>query len=327
MNPEMGLAQAFAAEILEQAEGDPVADLTIHDSAIALSAAVARDAYALGVTAQSARGTARSLPLAGACGFSPGGRCECREGRGYPLTAAGLFLPSRPAACPSWCAISLTGPKPKPPSGVVGAGRLREQKALTRSPFGVAGEVRLANAVAGRGRGVSAGGVCAPCRDAGRAERLSRDRSDCGTARSMLDAQCAASAARLAAGNRTRRLRWPRPDLVDSSDGEGRAEVNLRPCRMRRPKARARAVSRMPRPPGRIAWTLDVGRVSANGHADGLRRQRFGDVLTGASRSVRIRFGLSAAAMPVRGGPSFARCLRGPGLGRLGVRLHGEPGE
>jgi phosphate transport system substrate-binding protein len=253
MNPEMGLAQAFAAEILEQAQGDPVTDLTIHDSALALSAAVARDAYALGVTAQSARGTARSLPLAGACGFSQVADANAVKAEDYPLTAPVYFYLA-PRRLPQLVRDFLDWTETEAAERVVAQAGYVNQS-LTRTPMGLQG-MRLANAVAAAGDEVPLAELQRLVATLGRAERLSATfRFADGSIE--LDAQSRASAARLAAAIERGAFDGRRLIFVGFSDGEGRAEVNLR-LSMRRAESARTAVLAIAEAAGPDRVTLDV---------------------------------------------------------------------
>jgi phosphate transport system substrate-binding protein len=253
MNPEMGLAQAFAAEILEQAQGDPVTDLTIHDSALALSAAVARDAYALGVTAQSARGTARSLPLAGACGFSQVADANAVKAEDYPLTAPVYFYRA-PRRLPQLVRDFLGWTETEAAERVVAQAGYVNQS-LTRTPMGLQG-MRLANAVAAAGDEVPLAELQRLVATLGRAERLSATfRFADGSIE--LDAQSRASAARLAAAIERGAFDGRRLIFVGFSDGEGRAEVNLR-LSMRRAESARTAVLAIAEAAGPDRVTLDV---------------------------------------------------------------------
>ena len=86
-----GLAQYFLAEILN-ASGDGMAPgITRHAELAALSDAVSRDPFALGVTTLSAVGNARDLPLSGTCGFAIEATPDTLKSEDYPMTAP-IFL-------------------------------------------------------------------------------------------------------------------------------------------------------------------------------------------------------------------------------------------
>jgi phosphate transport system substrate-binding protein len=239
MSPEMGLAQAFAAEILDPSAGDPVPGLTTHESAMALSAAVARDAYALGVTAQSARGAARSLPLAGACGFSQVADANAVKAEDYPMTAPVYFYLA-PQRLPQLVRDFLAWTETEAAERVVAEAGYVDQS-LTRTPLSLQG-MRLANAVTAAGGEVPLAELQRLVDTLGRAERLSATfRFADGSIE--LDAQSRASAARLAAAIERGVFDGRRLIFVGFSDGEGRAEVNQRLSRRRAETAREAVLS------------------------------------------------------------------------------------
>ena len=243
-----------------------------------------------------------------------------------------------PPPAPAGAADSpLTGPKSKPAERFPSRRPGYVNQSLTRHPHGGCRGMRLCLNLpwpAPRARRkCPLAGSCG-----GLLETLGRGRADCTADLTDLadgsDRRLDAQSRRLAARPWPRvsnapRLRWPAGlDLrrILGRRRPGRSEPA--PCRCA-PRRKKRAHGRPrdpPRPPGRIRVTLDVD-------AFGARPCRWpattaiGDVpSTGASRSGWIRRPF-AAAMPSGAGAVFARCLRRPGLGRLGVRLHGEPGE
>jgi phosphate transport system substrate-binding protein len=255
MNPEMGLAQAFAADLLDDAAGDPVAGVTTHDSARALSAAVARDAYALGITAQSARGTARSLPLAGACGFSQLADANAVKAEDYPLTAPVYFYLA-PRRLPLLVRDFLDWTETEAAERIVAQAGYVNQS-LTRTPMALQG-ARLANAVAAAGDEVPLSELQRLVDTLGRAERLSTTfRFADGSV--DLDPQSRASVARLAAAIERGAFDGRRLIFVGFSDGEGRAEVNRRLSLRRAEAARAAVLAAAEgAEPDRVTLDLDA---------------------------------------------------------------------
>lgn len=234
MAPEMGLAQGFAAEILDTGAVDPSLGVTTHDSAMALSAAVARDAYALGVTPQSARGAARSLPLAGACGFSQVADAAAVKAEDYPLTAP-VYLYLAPRRLPQLVRDFLAWTETEAAERIVAEAGYVDQS-LTRTPLSAQG-MRLANAVTAAGGEVPLSELQRLVSSMARVERLSATfRFADGSVE--LDAQSRASATRLAAAIERGDFDGRRLVFVGFSDGEGRAEVNLGLSRRRAEAAR-----------------------------------------------------------------------------------------
>ena len=78
--PDTSLAEALEARL-----GNPVAATILHKTAGDLAAAVARDPYALAITARSDIGTARALPLSDSCGFPLQPSSLAIKAEDYPL--------------------------------------------------------------------------------------------------------------------------------------------------------------------------------------------------------------------------------------------------
>ena len=149
MEPGMGLAQALAARMsVPDIGAGPAAGAVTHDSATALSAAVAGDAYALGITAQSAQGAARSLPLAGACGMAQTADANAVKAEDYPLTAPVYFYLA-PRRLPQLVRDFLDWTETAAAERIVARSGYVNQR-LTRTPLGLQG-VRLANAIGAAG--------------------------------------------------------------------------------------------------------------------------------------------------------------------------------
>ncbi len=225
LEPELGLAQFFVDRILSaEGTGSPSPAITRHASASALAIAVSRDAYAIGVTAQSARGAARSLPLAGACGFSQMADANAVKAEDYPLTAPVLIYLA-PRRLPQLVRDFLDWTETEAAERTVAEAGFVNQT-LTRTPLSLQGE-RLANAVAAAGAEVPLEDLQRLVTTLGGAERLSATfRFADGSV--DLDAQSRASVARLAASIEQGAFDGRRLTFVGFSDGEGPAAVNLR---------------------------------------------------------------------------------------------------
>ncbi|MBF9058711.1 OmpA family protein [Rhodobacterales bacterium HKCCSP123] len=237
MSPEMGLAQAFGSGLLGMDMDDPTPGTTLHDSAVALSAAVARDAYALGVTAQSAQGAARSLPLSGACGLSQVADANAVKAEDYPMTAP-VYVYLAPQRLPQLVRDFLVWTETEAAERVVADAGYIDQ-GLTRASLSVQG-MRLANAIAAAGAEVPLAELQRLVGTLGSAERLSSTfRFANGSVE--FDAQSRAAAARLAAAIERGDFDGRRLIFVGFSDGEGPAEVNLR-LSLRRAEAAREAV-------------------------------------------------------------------------------------
>jgi len=210
--------------ILPAADGATAADIARHASTAGLAAAVAGDAYALGITAQSARGLARSLPLAGACGFSQPADANAVKAEDYPLTApVHVYLAPRrlPQLVRDFLAWTETEAAER---AVADAGFVNQS--LTRTPLALQG-TRLANAVTAAGDEVSLDELQRLVATLDGAERLSTTfRFDDGSI--DLDAQSRASVARLAAAIERGAFDGRRLVFVGFSDSEGQAALNLR---------------------------------------------------------------------------------------------------
>jgi phosphate transport system substrate-binding protein len=225
LDADLGLAQVFETRILPggmSALGTGA--LTRHASARDLASAVARDAYAIGITAQSARGAAQSLPLAGSCGFSQAADANAVKAEDYPLTAP-VYIYLAPRRLPQLVRDFLIWTESETAERTVAAAGFVNQS-LTRTPMALQG-MRIVNAIAAAGDEVSLDELQRLVTTLGQAERLSSTfRFDDGSI--DLDAQSRASVARLAAAIERGAFDGRRLIFVGFSDSEGRAEVNLR---------------------------------------------------------------------------------------------------
>lgn len=225
LDAELGLAQSFEERILSGVGfTGPDPTVTRHASAGALAIAVARDAYAIGVTAQSARGAARTLPLAGDCGFSQMADANAVKAEDYPLTAPVLIylaprrLPQLVRDFLEWTETDAAE------RTVAGAGFVNQS--LTRTPLSLQG-TRLANAITAAGDEVALDDLQRLVTTLSGAERLSATfRFADGSV--DLDGQSRASVSRLAAAIEQGAFDGRRLTFVGFSDGEGQAEVNQR---------------------------------------------------------------------------------------------------
>jgi phosphate transport system substrate-binding protein len=236
MQAEMGLAQAFAARISGPSiAARPIEGAVTHDSAMTLSAAVADDAYALGITAQSAQGAARNLPLAGACGMSQVADANAVKAEDYPLTAPVYFYLA-PRRLPQLVRDFLAWTETAAAERIVAQAGYVNQS-LTRTPLGLQG-VRLANAIGAAGQEVPLAELQRLVRTLRTADRLSSTFRFAGGS-VELDAQSRASAARLAAAIERGAFDGQTLFFVGFSDSEGDAAVNRRLSRRRAETARA----------------------------------------------------------------------------------------
>jgi len=223
LDPGLGLAQNFESRIMPDGE-IAASDVTRHRSMTALARAVARDAYALGISAQSARGAARSLPLAGACGFSQSADANAVKAEDYPLTAP-VYLYLAPRRLPQLVRDFLAWTETEAAERAVAEAGLVNQS-LTRMPISIQGR-RIANAIAAAGEEVALTELQRLVDSLGQAERLSATfRFADGSV--DLDAQSNAWVARLAAAIERGAFDGRRLIFVGFSDAAGRAEVNLR---------------------------------------------------------------------------------------------------
>jgi len=220
----LGLAQVFETRILPETEDATAAEITRHASTVDLAAAVAGDAYALGITAQSARGLARSLPLSGACGFSQAADANAVKAEDYPLTAP-VFVYLAPRRLPQLVRDFLAWTETETAERAVAEAGFVNQS-LTRTPLSLQG-TRLANAVAAAGEEVALEDLQRMVETLDGAERLSTTfRFEDGSI--DLDAQSRASVARLAAAIERGAFDGRRLIFIGFSDSAGRAELNLR---------------------------------------------------------------------------------------------------
>ena len=91
-----GLAQAVADRLLGPVELALSGDVRRHDRSSGLARAVSTDIFAIGIASYAETGTARMLPLTGACGFTLAAGRRAIKTEDYPLSAPMfLYLPAR----------------------------------------------------------------------------------------------------------------------------------------------------------------------------------------------------------------------------------------
>lgn len=220
--PGLGLAQSLSDRLrLPEDDSLPV---TRHTSAAGLADAVARDPYAIGITAQSARGLARVLPLTGACGLVQMATTDAVKAEDYPLTAP-VFVYLAPQRLPQLLRDFLAFTETAAAERAVAASGFVNQT-LTRTPLALQGH-RLANAIAAGGEDIGLDDLQALVEAMRGTERLSATFRFAGGA-ADLDAQSRASAARLAAAIERGVFDGRRLVFAGFSDGEGSAEINER---------------------------------------------------------------------------------------------------
>lgn len=224
LEPDLGLAQAFSAQVLLPSGTELSPSITRHSTTSALAEAVAQDTYAIGITSLSGIGQGRTLPLNGPCGLSQSATIDAVKAEDYPLTAP-VYMYLGPRRLPLLVRQFLEFAETDEAEH-----RIREagfvDQLLTRTPMALQGE-RLASAIRSSGRDV-------PLRDLqemiialGTAERLSTTlRFNHGGA--ALDIQSRASIARLAAAVERGTFDGRQLMFVGFSDGNGSAEVNAR---------------------------------------------------------------------------------------------------
>ncbi len=251
--PDHGLAQSFVTRILDGGTQDP-APGTTHTSARALAAAVARDGYALGLTARSATGAARILPLVGACGLIQSADPDALKAEDYPLTAP-VYLYLAPYRLPALVRDFLVWIETEDAAARMAQAGFIPQT-LTRTALAQQG-TRLANAVIAAGDAVPLSELQRLIDRMRTAERLSATlRFSGGSA--DLDAQSRTAVAALAAAIEAGDFDGRRLIFVGFSDSEGAADANLRLSQRRAEAVRAavqRAASAAE--PGRVMLETD----------------------------------------------------------------------
>jgi phosphate transport system substrate-binding protein len=224
LEPGLGLAQAFSTQVLLPADVGLSATITHHPSAETLSEAVARDPYAVGITALSGISQARPLPLTGPCGLSQSATSDAVKAEDYPLTAP-VYMYLAPHRLPLLVRQFLEFTETDEAQRRVREAGFVDQL-LTRTPMALQG-ARLASAIRASGRDVALSDLQEMIIALGTAERLSTTlRFNPGGA--TLDIQSRATIARLAAIVERGAFDGRRLIFAGFSDGRGSAEVNAR---------------------------------------------------------------------------------------------------
>ncbi|MCU4652197.1 phosphate ABC transporter substrate-binding/OmpA family protein [Roseibacterium sp. SDUM158016] len=220
----LGPAQDFADRVLMATDRPLSATIVRHDSAADLARAVARDAFAVGITSRSAAGAARVLPLTGACGFSQTATADAVKSEDYPLTAP-VYLYLAPYRLPQLVRQFLAFTETEEAGRILqNAGYVNQD--LTRTPLSLQGE-RIRNAVLAAGDEVTLEDVQAMLRRLGSAERLSPT-FRFGDGAAELDTQSRAAVGRLATAIETGLFDGRTLLFVGFSDSAGTAQINTR---------------------------------------------------------------------------------------------------
>lgn len=94
--PKTGIGQATESLVLKPSGAELGGDVTMHSDGLALEAAVKKDPFAFGITAQAEAGDNWQLDLSGNCGFALTATRRAVKTEDYPLTAPlFLYLPAR----------------------------------------------------------------------------------------------------------------------------------------------------------------------------------------------------------------------------------------
>ncbi|QXT40081.1 substrate-binding domain-containing protein [Gymnodinialimonas ceratoperidinii] len=222
--PGLGLSQAFSTRVLLPSEASMSDEVTRHVSAEALAEAVTRDAYAVGITARSAVGPARAVPLMGECGFPLSASTDAVKAEDYPLTAP-IYMYLAPRRLPLLVRQFLAFTETEAAEAHVAAAGFVNQL-LTRTPLALQGE-RLGNAIRAAGDEVDLAALQEVVGTLGTAERLSTTlRFNPGGA--VLDIQSRASVGRLAAAIERGAFDGRQLIFAGFSDSDGPATVNAR---------------------------------------------------------------------------------------------------
>ncbi|MGR3375793.1 substrate-binding domain-containing protein [Salipiger abyssi] len=248
-NASSGLSQGIEDRLLQPSELELHGEIARHDSNAALSRAVARDPFGIGLASYSEIGNTKPLYLTGSCGFHLRGRRAAIKTEDYPLTAPMfLYLPAR--RLPALAREFLAYTRSSPAQIVIRRAGFVDQ-APEEIPLNQQGD-RLANAVAvAEGEQGLAGlqrmvGVMAPMR------RLTTSfRFEPGSAR--LDAQSRSNVQQLARSLEAGEYDGRRLVFVGFSDGQGPAGGNLEIARERADAVRGAVI--------RAAEAADLDRI------------------------------------------------------------------
>ncbi|MBE0454766.1 substrate-binding domain-containing protein [Roseovarius autotrophicus] len=236
---DTGIGQASKDMILAPTAQTFTSRITRHSDGAALSEAVARNPFALGLTTRSEQGATWEVPLVGACGFALRAHRRTVKTEDYPLTAPlFLYLPARrmPKLARDFLAYLRD-----PSAQLV----IRRAGFVDQSPEEIeinAQGDRFANAIAQAGEEVGLDELQRMVALLAPLKRLTTTfRFEAGSAR--LDAQSRSNVEQLAAALELGLYDNRRLVLVGFSDGQGPAETN-RKIALRRAEAVREAVTR-----------------------------------------------------------------------------------
>ena len=229
LTSDLGLSQAFENRIMAASDLVLSSEIIRHATTADLAAAVARDAFAIGITTQSASGLAQVLAISGPCGFSQLATPNAVKAEDYPLTAP-VFVHFAPRRLPQLVREFLVYFETDTSERVVRAAGFVDQT-ITRTPLGLQG-ARLSNAIAAAGNDVTLADLQTMVGRIAGAERLSPTFRFAGGAVD-LDTQSRASVARLSAAIERGAFDGRRLIFMGFSDGEGAGDINLQLARRR----------------------------------------------------------------------------------------------
>ncbi len=233
--PDTGLTQAFMRRAMAPRGLKFAPGVLWHDSTADLVDAVGRDPYAIGITTYSQTGSAKTMPLAGSCGFRFRPSALGLKSEDYPLvTPLFLYTPVRrlPKIARDFLGYLRSGEAQR----VVSRAGFVDQRPVAISLD--AQGARLANAITAAGQDTTLADLQAMVKTLQSARRLSVTfRFQAGSSR--LDAQSRANVAELAHLIEAGAYRGRRLIFVGFSDGNGRAKANRRISARRAQTARA----------------------------------------------------------------------------------------
>ncbi len=220
----LGPAQDFANRVLLTTDQPLASGIVRHDSAADLAQAVARDAFAVGISTRSAIGTTRALPLTGPCGFSQSATADAIKSEDYPFTAP-VYLYLAPYRLPQLVRQFLDFTESETAERIVQSAGYVNQS-LTRTPMALQGE-RLSNAILNTGEDVSLEALQTMLTRLDGAERLSPT-FRFGDGAAELDTQSRASIGRLASAIEAGFFDGRTLLFAGFSDSGGSAQINTR---------------------------------------------------------------------------------------------------
>lgn len=218
MAADTSMQEALAARL-----GRDVAAVELHPDLASLAAAVARDPYALAITAQSGLGAARALPLSDSCGFPLMPSRLGVKAEDYPLTLP-IYLLTPKRRLPLFVREFLEFlALPEAQAAVAAAGFV--DAGAERQPLTADG-LRLMNAIRGAGEGIGLPELKRLTDSMAGADRLSLTfRFEDGS--TTLDARSVENLRHLAKLMEVGAFRGQEMVLAGFSDGAGDAAANL----------------------------------------------------------------------------------------------------